>query len=74
MSESIKAGSIVRLKSGGPAMTVVGVVPSKGDSVELVHCTWFAGAKSESGAFPTDAVEPVEPGDKSIRNARVIRA
>lgn len=47
-----KTGDIVRLKSGGPGMTV-----------EYVHqdgrifCHWFAGNKLEAGSFEPDAID-----------------
>ena len=50
MSE-IKLGSVVRLKSGGPEMTVSGV-----HSDGRAFCTWFvqgkASGKQEFGGFP----------------------
>ncbi len=45
-SEQFKTGSVVRLKSGGPAMTVVGV-----DSDGRLVCKWFDGNKVSMNAF-----------------------
>ena len=36
--ESLKKGDLVRLKSGGPRMTVVQVYE---DDVDVVRCEWF---------------------------------
>jgi len=46
-SEQFKSGAVVRLKSGGPNMTVVGVESSTGRLV----CKWFDGNKVSTGAF-----------------------
>lgn len=50
-------GNIVKLKSGGPEMTVQ-VVP-KPPGVYF-DCQWFAGKKLESGRFPADSLELVK--------------
>ena len=42
-------GDIVRLKSGGPDMTVEEELTYQGISY---RCQWFAGKKLESGIFP----------------------
>lgn len=34
-------GAVVQLMSGGPLMTVVGVVPAKGEAVALCRCHYF---------------------------------
>lgn len=39
MSNEIKEGSVVRLKSGGPQMTVSATEVLEG--VLYAHCTWF---------------------------------
>ena len=53
MSDEFNAGDVVKLKSGGPKMTVVATdLPG----VMTVRCSWFAGAKHESGSFPTHAL------------------
>ena len=56
MSEQIKfaVGTIVKLKSGGPEMTVQRV-PEKTDA--YYTCQWFAGKKLEAGRFPADSLE-----------------
>lgn len=54
MSE-IKIGDVVRLKSGGPAMTVT----HTGNAQETrCRCSWFAGNEAMSGHFPAEALEP----------------
>lgn len=55
-------GSRVRLRSGGPAMTVVGSfdhldIDLDGvTSIRLVTCAWFEGARAASSSFPIDAL------------------
>jgi len=52
-------GDIVKLKSGGPDMTVQRVP----DTAYLVyHCQWFAGKKLESGAFQEASLELAKAG------------
>lgn len=50
-----KIGDVVKLKSGGPDMTVKHVIP--GDANTIYDCQWFAGKKLEAGRFPTDSLE-----------------
>ena len=45
-----KIGDIVKLKSGGPEMTVM----KAGDS--LITCQWFAGKKLALGRFEMDSL------------------
>jgi uncharacterized protein YodC (DUF2158 family) len=47
-----KTGDVVRLKSGGPPMTVTGM-----SQTGSVICQWFWNNKMESGSFPPDALE-----------------
>ncbi len=59
--EKFKVGDIVRLKSGGPAMTVQQEVVE--DDTDTVVCQWFVdGKKLEYGAFPEGSLEPAETG------------
>jgi uncharacterized protein YodC (DUF2158 family) len=54
---SIKAGDVVRLKSGGPLMTVDKIV--SGDSA---RCDWFDDKHKQCGAiFPLHSMEIYEP-------------
>ena len=54
MPDTFSAGDVVRLKSGGPDMTVVYTDPD-GD----IDCAWFVGEERKSGTFPPAAVETV---------------
>ncbi|VTU22937.1 putative small protein [Variovorax sp. PBL-H6] len=54
---TFKIGDTVRLKSGGPEMTV-NSVPDHYNS--HYNCQWFAGKKLESGGFQPAAIELVE--------------
>ncbi|MEI7209242.1 DUF2158 domain-containing protein [Pectobacterium carotovorum] len=58
MSNKFKSGDIVKLKSGGPDMTVKIYSSSQGDSF---LCQWFAGKKLEQGYFKPDSLEHVTP-------------
>jgi uncharacterized protein YodC (DUF2158 family) len=48
-------GDIVKLKSGGPWMTVVKDRPEAGS--KFVVTAWFDGSKLETEQFPKDALE-----------------
>jgi len=55
----IKIGDVVKLKSGGPDMTVVGVGASTND----LQCAWFSGEhfdKVESYYFASDSLQLVK--------------
>jgi uncharacterized protein YodC (DUF2158 family) len=58
MAETFKRGDVVRLKSGGPEMTVK---QEAGDPVGLttVWCEWFAGDKLEQKPFEPECLEMV---------------
>ena len=45
-------GDVVQLKSGGPKMTV----RAKDEGDGEIMAVWFAGAKQETGYFPTDTL------------------
>lgn len=47
---AFKIGDIVKLKSGGPAMTVQAINESENSGIYF-QCQWFAGKKLEVGSF-----------------------
>ena len=54
MANHFAIGDIVKLKSGGPNMTVQTVPDGAG---KYYKCQWFAGKKLESGIFPEDSMD-----------------
>ncbi|QEW07137.1 YodC family protein [Nitrincola iocasae] len=50
-------GEIVKLKSGGPDMTIKSKNNASGTSY---ICQWFAGKKLEQGIFATESLEYVK--------------
>lgn len=58
MANKISAGDTVRLKSGGPTMTVNSVRPRHGK--EYAHCSWFVDSEKHDGAFPLESLKQVE--------------
>lgn len=57
---SFRIGEVVRLKSGGPKMTVQYVdEPSSGNA--NVHCIWFDDSKMCTGQFPPTTLEEFVP-------------
>lgn len=60
-----KIGDKVKLKSGGPIMTVHNT--SVSNPIQYrgnLRCQWFAGKKLEEGYFPEDSVEEAGDDDK----------
>jgi uncharacterized protein YodC (DUF2158 family) len=55
MSEAIKAGDTVILKSGGPTMTVKQVSDLYGTLT--AWCDWFDGKKACNGTFPVTSLQ-----------------
>lgn len=62
MSNGLKPGDLVSLKSGSPKMTL-----SKVDGNYAV-CDWFEGTKPMSATFPLTSIEPYKSA--SERSAR----
>ena len=58
MSDAIKAGDRVRLKSGGPELTV----KNMSDDGKFARCQWFAGNTVEEKSFSVIVLEKVELG------------
>ncbi|MGX9455917.1 YodC family protein [Photobacterium damselae subsp. damselae] len=56
---SYKTGDTVKLKSGGPEMSVEKPNHDKSG----YWCQWFAGKKLERGNFPTNSLVPVGESD-----------
>ncbi|EEW1253159.1 DUF2158 domain-containing protein [Escherichia coli] len=58
MNDEFKTGDIVKLKSGGPDMTIRLFSSTQGNSF---LCQWFAGKKLEQGYFRPESLERVTP-------------
>jgi uncharacterized protein YodC (DUF2158 family) len=59
MSNSYNVGDIVKLKSGGPNMTIKTVHVSYEEFQGTYQCQWFAGKKLDTGAFPEESLVAV---------------
>ena len=55
MSGQLVPGETVRLKSGGPLMTITTVWDEFG--VPMAECYWFQGATRHEGRFPIASLE-----------------
>jgi len=55
---AFKVGDVVKLKSGGPLMTVTIVGEKYG--MAIAFCAWFEGTKNMSADFPPDSLEIAE--------------
>jgi len=62
--DAFQSGDKVRLKSGGPTMTVssraIGIT-------ERYVCQWFEGHTMEHGVFPVAEIELVSPTPPHVR-------
>lgn len=71
---SFEAGDLVRLKSGGPTMTVEQVGKKSMTGEDAVWCVWSekVGNKQvvQRDTFPPVALETTSPG--GIRTARIV--
>lgn len=54
-ARKFKKGDIVKLKSGGPKMTVDDPMSAIGGGT--VECQWFAGSKLQQGYFDPESLE-----------------
>ena len=59
-----KKGDLVRIKSGGPTMTIADVrTPNTSfgdDGSQRYTCEWFAGAKIQESVFDEAVLEPAD--------------
>jgi uncharacterized protein YodC (DUF2158 family) len=60
MAISLKTGTVVRLKSGGPDMTVVEEEHIFAKGTGRVRCQWFEETKLMQGTFPEDSLKTVQ--------------
>ena len=56
ISDKFKTGDLVRLKSGGPPMTI-----SESGIMGDWHCTWFRGSLLRTGTFKEAMIERYRP-------------
>lgn len=61
MPDQFKPGDVVKLKSGGPAMTVNAVGEQFGGGIR-VWCDWFEGSKKFSSDFEPSALKHASGG------------
>jgi uncharacterized protein YodC (DUF2158 family) len=54
-------GDVVRLKSGGPAMTVMHT-----DMLGKLYCQWFVKDEAKGNSFPAEALEAAKPPHSGI--------
>lgn len=60
MAKDVKTGDVVRLRSGGPLMTVTTVYPEREQgSQELCKCMYYADASMREAMVPAVALESV---------------
>lgn len=63
-AESFEKGDIVRLKSGGPEMTVREIKTDYQGDPSRINCHWFSGAKRQSGGFDPKELEHVDEDEE----------
>lgn len=60
-ARSARIGDVVRLRSGGPAMTVSQIDKF---TPNTVICVWFISGQVQNGSFIANTVRPVEDGEQ----------
>lgn len=61
MSNTYNVGEMVKLKSGGPDMTVERLLKDiQGEFNGSYKCQWFAGKKADSNVFPQESLVKVD--------------
>jgi uncharacterized protein YodC (DUF2158 family) len=66
MSEKYATGDTVRLKSGGPNMTINALTIGP-HMTEKYLCQWFSGTSLRQGHFPHDSLVKIEsPPDLNL--------
>jgi uncharacterized protein YodC (DUF2158 family) len=66
---AFKVGDVVRLKSGGPRMTVESI--SKDEMTRgTIWCVWFDKTDRKSGTFPEDALETATDSSGAVTFGR----
>jgi uncharacterized protein YodC (DUF2158 family) len=63
-------GQLVRLKSGGPPMTVKQWFPAPGRDGGEYRCQWFSGAKLSDGLFSEESIEPADAPERPPRKPK----
>lgn len=56
MANQFKVGDVVKLRSGGPAMTVTSA-GEDGLGRFRIWCSWFVNNEEKQGNFPPDALQ-----------------
>ncbi len=55
--KKLQVGDIVKLKSGGPDMTIKDILTNLNDEeTGSYRCQWFAGKKLDNGLFPLESL------------------
>lgn len=54
MSDQLKPGDVVRLKSGGPSMTVDEIIDEWG--LKYLYCSWFDQNRMNRDRFPESSL------------------
>ena len=60
MANSYKVGDTVKLKAGGPDMSISRILYKDRPDDTTYECQWFAGKKLESGYFPPQSLVLVD--------------
>lgn len=68
MQSEFSAGDVVRLKSGGPDMTVRKIGSNDGEPLVIVD--WFEGTQSKNGAYPPSSLENATKRVVGVSNTR----
>ena len=61
--EQFNIGDTVRMKAGGPKMTVIYVGD---DPTDMMQCRWYDGKKFQTELFPPDSLKLADDSDNGV--------
>ena len=64
---NLKIGDVVKLRSGGPRMTITGEATEYANGQTMVECTWFDGSKKVTDVFPPQVLEVLNEDEQKIQ-------
>ena len=67
--QTFDVGDTVRLKSGGPVMTITDLPGN-----DMCRCNWFDGTSKKVSAFPLAVLEPASPPISGLVVGRSVRS
>lgn len=71
--QKFSTGQTVKLRSGGPVMTVVGTTTAFSLNPNLYVCQWFAGKTYKQAEFPEQNLKLAAPEEALVRRVTRVK-